>query len=758
MKKFKLLLNLTILFVTTTILAQPHTYDYQYHFPEEPQEWVRPDSYDEILQFLDDLESGELEKRHTQFQLDEINDYLFMLAQAGTLPGEPEPEFDYDEPAYDNPLEYDNPLQYLPFFEHVGGLKMFPASLHGDANFKVIKCGKVSNAWKKTKKFVKKHKKAIIIGAVVIVAVTAVTIAVVAASSASVAGGAAAGAATTSGSGAVGGGAGTAAAGALGAAGASLADADPKATSKKRSPEPTAHSHTPPAMPTYQSLMEDKINTFKENLAQEQFFKAPTPGQGLSLEETGRAIGPLFAQDAFNHLNTQLKTNPSFAQEMRQVASQNNITLPPRGQSSPTSFGHSHIDNKFGTVTPSPIQNTNANFNALAYQSIGETAHSHGYYNQAVGNFTKAIDINPTDPMSYLNRGSTYFSMGEYDKSIDDFKEFSSQAEAAPEKIPFSPYKFTKGFVKGLPKGVYDSGEGLALFVADAVKHPIQTTKQMYHAMDTLAQLVKDDKWGMIAEALSPEIHKLATEWDTLPSETRGELAGYALGKHGADILIPGAAAKIAGRCAKSAQELAAIARQLKIAESTLLLETAAEVGSAAKVGEIINTSKKTAFLGDELGFTAKEMGQLQKAGQLENTVATAYEHLSLPKQKSIDLFAKAESFLKQHKGFKPEHEIRGIIHKTGLPTFPRPKGIPENFRVKLSDNGGGMKYVHPKHTHTSVRVMPGKAHSPWPQQQSPYVVHKKNGDVLDKYGNIVKDGEKAIEAHIPLEEFVCRN
>jgi len=65
------------------------------------------------------------------------------------------------------------------------------------------------------------------------------------------------------------------------------------------------------------------------------------------------------------------------------------------------------------------------------------------------------------------------------------------------------------------------------------------------------------------------------------------------------------------------------------------------------------------------------------------------------------------------------------------------------------------MKYVHPDHEHTYVRVMPGKPHSLNPCQQKPYVSYVKNGQYLDKYGKVING--KSPEAHIPIDEFVCR-
>jgi len=132
----------------------------------------------------------------------------------------------------------------------------------------------------------------------------------------------------------------------------------------------------------------------------------------------------------------------------------------------------------------------------------------------------------------------------------------------------------------------------------------------------------------VIGEALAPEIFQLVTEWETLPSERKGELAGHALGKLGGDILTPGALAKVAKKSVKSAQELAAICKNLRIAEETLNLETAAGLGNSAKVGEVVNAGKTSSLLGEEVGLSAKEMGQLQKVGKLESTINNRLDRL----------------------------------------------------------------------------------------------------------------------------------
>jgi hypothetical protein len=92
-------------------------------------------------------------------------------------------------------------------------------------------------------------------------------------------------------------------------------------------------------------------------------------------------------------------------------------------------------------------------------------------------------------------------------------------------------------------------------------------------------------------------------------------LAGYAFGKHGSDIFIPGALAR-------------AISKGLQTAEKTLLLESVTGLESA-KIAEVIQSSQRTIILGEELGFTPHQMGQLKQAGNLENAVTNTFENIS---------------------------------------------------------------------------------------------------------------------------------
>lgn len=122
--------------------------------------------------------------------------------------------------------------------------------------------------------------------------------------------------------------------------------------------------------------------------------------------------------------------------------------------------------------------------------------------------------------------------------------------------------------------------------------------------------------------------------------------------------------------------------------------------------------------------------------------------------QASFALHKKARDFLKPYlKKPMVEDRVRELIQETGIPTFPRPKGIPEDYLVMISDKGAGMKYVDPINSGSYIRIMPGKPHSPYPHQQKPYVVQMKDGKAYDKQGHLIF--HEAPEAHISVNEFI---
>ena len=95
--------------------------------------------------------------------------------------------------------------------------------------------------------------------------------------------------------------------------------------------------------------------------------------------------------------------------------------------------------------------------------------------------------------------------------------------------------------------------------------------------------------------------------------------------------------------------------------------------------------------------------------------------------------------------------QLRKALHKAGHNTFPKPKGIPKDWGVKITEKNGGIKYF--KNEHNYIRVMEGDPTSIYPHKRKPFVVHLKDGNSLDEFGNKVL--RNSPEAHICLKEFV---
>ncbi|MFX0209518.1 MAG: hypothetical protein ACFFDT_26270 [Candidatus Hodarchaeota archaeon] len=538
MRKRKLFIYCILLVTTPTLLACPQNplpHFQVVHCQSEQsnlQENARSLTYDEVLLFLEEIESGEFEERCSLAQLEQVNQFIALLAKKGLLPGNFDEEMSVEEDIEDLLGIQENPFESAFSMGDYQEYMIVPAVFNG-LNYDIIHCGWIKKKWKKTKKFVKKHKKALIIGTVVVVAVAAVTVAVVAASTASAASavGAAAGAAASSTS------------SSSKSSGSNKSESKESASSIPNSPQPQTHSDD---TPIFKSVMEEQISSFKENIARENFFQDFPGSQSLSLEETGRVVGPLFAHNSFNCFNDHLLNYPQFSQEIQNIASQHNFSFPTAASNNPIDFGRNEIDRRFssncGSMFADSVQEVN--FNTLFYQMRGEKALDFGYYNQSVSDLGKAIDMNPMGSILYLDRSEAHFKLGNYDKCFEDFHTFTQQTVQEPKKHPVNVPDFSIGFAKGLPKGMLESGHGILLLCSDIVLHPIHTGKQMWDSLKLLSNLACSKEWGILAEVLAPEVHQLIIQWDTLPSDIKGELAGHAFGKYGADIIIPGALAK----------------------------------------------------------------------------------------------------------------------------------------------------------------------------------------------------------------------
>jgi len=376
---------------------------------------------------------------------------------------------------------------------------------------------------------------------------------------------------------------------------------------------------------------------------------------------------------------------------------------------------HLVIDQQFGTSYPYLYNKAEAegNFPALCHQVLGLQAFQHQKHEEAIAELDKAIDLEPESTL-YLDRGLAHAALRDFDLALDDYEEYL---------IRLATYQQNLQFMESVGGGVYEglgqSAKDVIHFTKETVAHPIQTALDIKDACIFISELAYEGEWRELKEVLAPEVLHLIRDWPDLSPEERIKQTTYVITKNGGDIFLPTKALKLAHTGYKSTKRL-------------------------ASVSETFQTAKKVA------AFESLEQAT-------EKSIRVPKHVFEDPlMSESFHFFEKAESFLAPYtRKPMPEFEVRSLIHSVGIETFPRPKGVPDDFLVMITRKSGGMEYVHPTNSHVKVRVMPGKPHSEYVTQQKAYVIETRDGKALDKFGNKVPS--RAPEAHIPIDEYIYR-
>ena len=218
-------------------------------------------SFDEILNLLDEIETGELEKKCSFEDLERISGFLALLAKEGAESKE------------------------SILYENIAILTHIP-------DFEIVLCGDWwSSSWKNTKAFVANHKKEIITGAVIVVAV--VTIATIA---------------TVVGT--------TAASAAAASAVAAVADG----LESEKDQYKTA-STSPPEMPAAEIAV-NNASLLKE-MVSEKFEPIKTLNRGdhdPSFKEKVREVGAILTHEALDAVAELMSAAPQLQQEIIELA------------------------------------------------------------------------------------------------------------------------------------------------------------------------------------------------------------------------------------------------------------------------------------------------------------------------------------------------------------------------------------------------------------------------------------------------------
>ncbi len=252
-------------------------------------------TYDSILQLLEEIETGALKNKCSLDQLWKINRFIALLAYEGMRSNDASAEIALNQDILY--LLYDESPFYYASSTDLSRDFYFARTLsHDTLRENIQQCGWVSKKWKSTKKFVKKHKTAIIVGAVIVVAATVVVVAVSASSAAA------------------------AAAGAAGAAAASDSkpNESPSLSKKEESPSLLLERGEETLV---QEVIKEKASLVKEVVYEDVNGNSSSQEDPISLAEKGREVGAHLAHQVFDEIAEYVKLGPEFIEEVKELGS-----------------------------------------------------------------------------------------------------------------------------------------------------------------------------------------------------------------------------------------------------------------------------------------------------------------------------------------------------------------------------------------------------------------------------------------------------
>lgn len=492
--------------------------------------------FDLVMRLLEELENGLLKNVCTEQDWYEISYFLVFLARSGTLPNateEEKAELEKDIQELLSPYENTNGPFTKSSYD-TNDHQIIPAVYHEGHD--TILCGgwfkkkfkKIKHGYKKTCKFIKKNKKAFIIGSTVAVGVGAVVATVAIAKS------------------------------------KAPEDASESCSSKSKKEE-TFSSNPIPSQENSNNNSQDSVlyqyfdAQIKDTIVENNLPISDSKDQYLYTKN----IGSTLAHESLKYI--PLETH-------KQIINQ----------------GHGKIDDVFATNQASLYMDkkdsSNQNFQENFFRSQGEQALNSQHYDKAIDNFGKAIKEGPNNHNIYLDRAYAFLQDGQFERSLNDYQVYTRQDQANIEKSTtfVDCFDFSVGATTGMAKGAVESGKQLLSFAANAITHPVDTGHGIYVAFSNIAKLAYTQEWKELSQTLAPEVCELINTWESLSSKEKGERSGYIVGKYGADILIPGTTAKAISQGIKGAKELAILAKNLQRTERVVVLEALARTGGSS--------------------------------------------------------------------------------------------------------------------------------------------------------------------------------
>lgn len=342
-----------------------------------------------------------------------------------------------------------------------------------------------------------------------------------------------------------------------------------------------------------------------------------------------------------------------------------------------------------------------------------------GEYHKAIETLSQVIEAKPKNKEAYLERATAYFELGNFDSALEDYLKINERPTSL-RKSAKSSLEFAEGMIKGVSFGAADTLEnflpsmlcslqGLANGIWAFALDPKEVSKEMVECGQNIYAFINDHNAFENLKTIIPELGELTEDWNKEPQFRRGELVGTIIGKYGTDVVL------LAG-----STKAIKLFHELRVANAALTLETMKSLEKRHVLEEMSIQWK------NKMNEVSQEILSRKLAKELGNE----FKNQNLT-----------------------EYQARKLLHNIDMPTFSTPQGIHLNeYNVKISDRGGGMRFIKKKNDNFEVRIMPGNPNSPNASQRKPYVVHRTPKGRLDKNGKVVP--KKSAECHIPLEEY----
>lgn len=381
--------------------------------------------------------------------------------------------------------------------------------------------------------------------------------------------------------------------------------------------------------------------------------------------------------------------------------------------------GLQYIENVFERVDLSILEPHLASKISFSQGSIQNEI---ALYDEALLSLKKALDHDPENKKVYFDQALVLFEQGKFEESVENYLHSKHSLELLDETNG-SLMDFSLGLIQGITTGatysladfipsMCSSLHGLSHGLWAFACSPKEVSQEMVRAAQSLVHFLSSQSALETFQTIIPELKELRV-LDPNEHQERGKIIGNIIGKYGMEFLT----------CCATIKGFK-LYRELKQANGALTLHA----------------------------FTHLEKGEKLQAVSLAwwERTAPVIEEIKTSGGRFGDKLYKA--FRKQSLS---ELQVRRILHTAGFKTFPKPKGIPNNVIVQISEKNGGMIYIKAgttKEESILVRVMPGNPNSPNPMQRKPYVVQRRGKDAVTRDGVLVDS--RTSEAHIPLEEF----